>query len=260
VSDRPILALRPGARDARLDEERVLFDRLVRDPDQLTRDVLVERYLPLARKLAAGFSRSDDIEDLEQVAAIGLVKAVDRFDPERGVAFSSLAVPTIVGELKRHLRDRGWAVHVPRPLKELSLRVERVSTQLAGELGRSPTVSELAAATDSSSERVLEALHAAGVRRASSLDQPGSHDEGAAGGREIAVEDPGFSTVEDAAMLDELMHVLAPRERLILELRFRDDRLQSQIAKFVGVSQMHVSRVIKRSLEQLNSAAADQPR
>jgi RNA polymerase sigma-B factor len=265
VSDPPMFVPRRWSRDAcsgdqaraRRDEERVLFIRFARDRDRATRDALVELHLPLARRLASGFSGSDDIDDLEQVAAIGLVKAIDRFEPERGMAFSTLAVPTILGELKRHLRDRGWSVHVPRRVKELSIRVTRVSTQLSGELGRSPTVSELAARADSTSELVVGALNAAAGRRASSLDQPYARDDRDAGGREIAVEDPGFSTVEDSAMLDELLQVLKPRERLIVELRFREDRLQSQIAEHVGMSQMHVSRVIKHSLEQLRSAAAD---
>jgi RNA polymerase sigma-B factor len=235
-------------------EEQLLFTRFARDHDAASRDALVERFLPLARRLAFGFRGREDMDDLEQVAAIGLVKAIDRFDPHRGLAFASFASPTIVGELKRHFRDRCWAVRVPRSVQELAVRIERVSTQLVGELGRAPTIPELAVAADATTERVQEALRAIASRQTSSL-QALRDDAVASAERDVSVEDPGFSVVEDAVMLDMLLDGLPPRDRLVIELRFREDRLQWQIAELVGVSQMHVSRVIRSSLEQLRLAA-----
>ena len=237
-------------------EERQLFARFARDHDAASRAALVERFLPLARRLAFGFRGREDLEDLEQVAAIGLVKAIDRFDPERGLAFSSFASPTIVGEIKRHFRDRCWAVRVPRSLQELGVRIERVSTQLVSELGRAPTIRELAVAADASTERVREALGAIASRQTSSLHEPCDDTGRESTARDVACEDPGFSVVEDAVMLEELLRGLPPRDRLVIELRFREDQLQWQIAEAVGVSQMHVSRVIRSSLEQLRLNAS----
>jgi RNA polymerase sigma-B factor len=245
--------------DPRRDEEQALFVRFARDRDHETRDELVERFLPFARKLASSFRHGQDADDLEQVAAIGLVKAVDRFDPERGLAFSTYATPTILGELKRHFRDQSWTVRVPRSVKELAVRVERVSVDLVSEQGRSPTVQELATATNSTVEHVLEALHATAARNVSSLDGPSTLTGEPDPSRDVCIEDPGFTAVEDAAMLENLLRLLHPRDRLIVELRFREDRLQWQIAEVVGVSQMHVSRVIRRSITQLALAAISRP-
>ncbi len=243
--------------DSRRSEEHALFDRLLAG-DAAARVALVKRFLPLARQLAWSMRGGEDLDDLEQVAAIGLVKAIDRFDPARGFAFSTFAVPTIQGELKRHYRDRGWAVRVPRPVRELAVRVERISSTLSGELGRSPTVAEIAARADCTSERVLESLAALTSRHALSLDHPcNAADEPHAIGREVAAEDPGYAEVEDADRLDTLMNVLPARDRLILELRFREDRRQSQIAEVVGVSQMQVSRLIRRAIEHLRLVAAE---
>ena len=239
--------------------EQALFERL-RTGDASARDALAKRFLPLARKLAWTFVGSDDRDDLEQVAAMALVKAIDRFDPGKGFAFSTFATPTIVGELKRHLRDRMWSVRVPREVQELALRVERVSRELGGELGRSPTVAEIAARTGSTTERVLEAVQAATARHAISFDQSrDSDDDPGAVARYVAVEELGYAAVEDAELLDRLMRVLPPRERRILDMRFREDRVQSQIAEAVGMSQMHVSRVIRDAIEQLWLAATEAP-
>ena len=172
--------------------------------------------------------------------------------PERGLAFSSFAFPTILGELKRHFRDRGWAVRVPRPLQERAARVQRLTEELNGQLGRAPTVAELAARAGMSHEQVVEALQAAKAHHATSIDQP-RHDRDDT--YDVAIDDPGFERAEAAADLDHLMRVLSERERLILHLRFREDRLQSQIAEITGVSQMHVSRLINRSIERLHLAA-----
>jgi RNA polymerase sigma-B factor len=245
--------------DPHRDDEQELFERYARDRDQATRDELVARYLPLARKLALSFRHCEDTDDLEQVAAIGLVKAVDRFEVERGLVFSTYAMPTILGELKRHFRDQTWTVRVPRSVKELAVRLERVSVELVSELGRSPTVPELADATNSTGERVLDALAATAARQVSSLDGPYTLAGEPLSSREVPVEDPGFAAVEDAAMLEKLLRMLHPRDRLIVELRFREDRLQWQIAEAVGVTQMHVSRVIRRSINQLALAAVARP-
>jgi RNA polymerase sigma-B factor len=235
----------------RLHEEYELFEGLTRSPSG--RAAVIERFMPLARQLARRYEGGrEDLEDLEQVAAIGLIKAIDRFDPERGLAFSSFAFPTILGELKRHFRDRGWAVRVPRPLQERASRVTRLTEELATELGRAPTVAEVAARAGSTHEEVVEALQAAKAHHATSFDQPRrDRDET----YDIAVDDPGFERAEAAADLDHLMQVLGERERLILHLRFREDRLQSQIAEITGVSQMHISRLINRSIERLHVAA-----
>jgi RNA polymerase sigma-B factor len=216
---------------------------------------LFERFMPLARKLAARYRNVEDIDELEQVAAIGLMKAVDRFDPERGLAFSSFAFPTILGELKRHLRDRTWSVRVPRALQELTVRVERVSSELAGELGRAPTVAEIAHRCGTGNEAVLEALQTVTARRALSLDQPREADDPDASGLDVAIEETGFARAEDAAVLDELMSILSAREREILRLRFVEDLTQVQIAERVGVSQMQISRLIRGAVVRLQAAA-----
>jgi RNA polymerase sigma-B factor len=236
-------------------EERALFTR--RERDGAARDALVERFLPLARRLARAYDGGDEREDLDQVAAIGLLKAIDRFDPSRGLAFSSSAVPTIAGELKRHLRDRAWSVRVPRAIQDLTLRLERVSVDLAGELGRAPTAAELAARADATIEQVSEALQAARARRAASLDEPSHNDLGGDPvGWEIGVEDFGFAAVEDAEQVEQLMQVLTPRERLVLEMRFGQDHYQWQIAERLGVTQMQVSRLIRNAIAQLRRAAS----
>ena len=239
-------------------EEHALFGRYMRDHDPAVRDAIVERFLPLARQLARRYRGLEDLEDLEQVAAIGLLKAIDRFDPGRGLAFSTYAFPTIAGELKRHFRDRGWAVRVPRAMQELVGRVERASAELSGQAGRTPTVAEIAERTDATPERVLEALRARTARRTHSLDlERDSENGGAPLGRDLVVEDRAFARVEDAAMLDQFMRVLSPRDRLILSLRFREDLLQSQIGVRVGLSQMQVSRSLRSSIDRLRETAVE---
>jgi len=238
--------------ECRRREERVLFDRLLR-ADPSARSALVVRFLPMARKLAWGFRASDDVEDLEQVAAIGLVKAIDRFDPGRGLAFSTYAMPTILGELRHHFRSRGWSVRVPRSVQELAVRVERVSGELVAELGRSPTVAEVAERADCTNERVCEALVAAAARHTVSLDQPSGSP-----GHEVAVEERGYAEVESAETLAALTREMHPRDRRVLEMRFHEDHPQSQIAEVMGMSQAHVSRVIQGAIEQLQLTASRQ--
>jgi RNA polymerase sigma-B factor len=235
----------------RAGEER-LFARFAVDHTPAAREALVERFMPLARSLALRYRTVEDLEDLEQVAAIGLLKAIERFDPERGLAFSSFAFPTILGELKRHLRDRGWSVRPPRAVQELIARVERCSAGLQAELGRSPTVAELAHRAGTSAEQVLEALRAATARHAVSLDQP-RFDAGDPDSRglDVATQDAGFAAAEDALLLDGLLRDLTVRERRVVRLRFLSDLTQAQIGEIVGVSQMHVSRLLRRALTQL---------
>jgi RNA polymerase sigma-B factor len=240
-----------SADPARLRAERLLFERLESDPS--TRADVIDHFMPLARRLARRYvGGREDLEDLEQVAAIGLIKAIDRFDPSRGLAFGTFAFPTVVGELKRHFRDRGWAIRLPRQLQERVTRIDVVTTELSTELGRSPTVAEIAARSSISIEAVLEALEAATARRVTSFDQP---IDDAGGTVDVAIDDPGFDQAETTADLEQLLGVLSEREQLILRLRFGEDRLQSEIAELTGISQMHVSRLIRRSLARLQILA-----
>ena len=222
------------------------------------RDELVERFLPLARQLARRYARPNEpIDDLFQVASMGLLKAIDRFDPERGNAFSTFAVPTIVGELKRYFRDTGWAVHVPRPIQERIGQVNKVVTQLSKELGRSPTPAEVAHDLGVSAEEVLEAMEAASAFDAVSLDMPRSSgdSEGSAYAETVGAHDERFEMVEYNAVIEPTMAALPDRDRLILRLRFERDLTQSEIAERLGISQMHVSRIIRRSLDRLRTVA-----
>jgi RNA polymerase sigma-B factor len=251
---------RAGDRVGRTAEDRRLLERYHRHGDPAAREALVERFLPLARQLARRYQRGGEpLDDLVQVASLGLLKAIDRFDPDRPTAFSSFAVPTILGELKRHFRDRGWSVRVPRDLQEMTVRVDRTAEELARELGRAPTPAEIAEHIGITTEQVLEAREAAGAYRAVSLDRPRDEDEDDASGAEwMGVEDPGFGLAEDAATVERLMVVLSEREREVLRLRFGEDLTQSEIGMRIGVSQMHVSRLIRQAVGRLRAAAVDE--
>jgi RNA polymerase sigma-B factor len=246
--------------DAKSDraDERWLFARFQRNGDRAAHEALVERFLPLARQLARRYERGNEpLDDLIQVASLGLLKAIDRFDPARSTAFSSFAVPTILGELKRHFRDKGWSLRVPRDLQELAVRVERVVDDLASELGRAPTPDEIAQHIGVRTEQVLEAREAAGAYRAVSLDRP--RDDAEAGDDLvdfIGVEDPGYHLADASVTVDSLMSVLNEREREILRLRFAEDLTQSEIGARLGLSQMHISRLIRHAVDQLRQAAA----
>ena len=247
---------KPAERNERIREELRLLERYHREGDQSARDELVERFLPLARQLARRYERpGEQLEDLVQVASVGLVKAIDRFDPDLGTAFSSFAVPTILGELKRYFRDSGWAVHVPRGMQERVIELSRAITRLSRELGRSPSAAELADATGASPEEVLEAMEAAVAYDSVSLEAPRPADEASGEGYldRLGAEDEGYELVEYAATLGPELQALPPRDRLVLHLRFAEDLTQSQIAERIGVSQMHVSRLIRRALERLRS-------
>jgi RNA polymerase sigma-B factor len=245
-------------RAARSRADRRLLER-AHAGDQAARAALVERFLPLARQLARRYQRGGELlDDLNQVASLGLLKAIDRFDPERQTAFSSFAVPTILGELKRHFRDKGWSVRVPRDLQELAVKLEPASEALLRELGRAPTIDEIARRLDATSEQVLEAREAAAAYRAVSLDRPRDDEEDAdplAGA--IGVEDHGFDVAEASATVEHLMRVLSEREREVLRLRFAEDLTQAEIGERVGVSQMHVSRIIRQAVARLREAAEE---
>jgi len=222
--------------------------------DGRARDELIERYMPLARSLALRYRRaSEPLDDLVQVAAVGLVKAVDRWDPGRGLAFSSYAVPTILGELRRYFRDSTWDVRPARDLQELCLSVEEARESLWADLGRSPTVGDIAARLRRSEEEVVEALQATEGRSVRSLDAP-VHDEeqdSVSAGDLIGDVDAEYDRVEAGVTIEHLAGILDDRAREILRLRFKEDLLQSEIAERVGCSQMHVSRIIRSSLERL---------
>ena len=244
---------------SRVAEDRSLFARYLDQRDPVDRDTLVERFLPLARQLARRYERPDvPFDDLFQVACLGLVNAIERFDLEREIAFSSYAVPTILGEIKRYFRDRTWSVRVPRDLQELSLKVDRVAFELDHELQRSPTVSEIVTKVGAGQEAVLEALEASGAYRAASLQAPWGADEdsGETLGDGIGIEERGFAEAEDRATIDRLMRVITPREREVLRLRFAEDLTQAEIGEQVGVSQMQVSRILRQAVTRLRSYAA----
>jgi RNA polymerase sigma-B factor len=237
-----------------------LFARMRIEEDGSAREMLVERYLPLARRLARRYQHTDEpIEDLIQVASIGLLKAVDRFDCSREVMFSSYAVPTILGELKRHFRDRTWSVRVPRDLQELALRVDQTVTRMSLGERHSPTVSEIARVVEASEEQVLEALEAMGAYRASSLDAPRStrDEETETAAEALGWNDRGFDRAEERATLEPLMGRISERERTVLRLRFGDDLTQAEIGERIGVSQMQVSRLIRQALVRLRAGVDD---
>jgi RNA polymerase sigma-B factor len=244
-------------RVARTLRERRLFARYRTHGDLAAREELVNRFLPLATGLAHRYHRGGEpLDDLVQVASLGLLKAIDRFDPERGTAFSSFAVPTIAGELKRYFRDKGWALRVPRDLQELAQRVARTTDRLIHELGRTPTVAEVAGALATTPEQVLEAREAASAYRAESLDHPVGDDQDAAVvGDTLGVDELGYLQAEQSATLQALMWVLTDREREILRLRFAEDLTQSEIGRRVGLSQMHVSRVLRGAVRRLRESA-----
>jgi RNA polymerase sigma-B factor len=240
---------------------RALFVEYAATRDPAVRDELVAAHLGLAEYLARRFAnRGEPLDDLIQVASFGLLKAVDRFDPDRGVEFSTYATHTIVGEIKRHFRDKGWAIRAPRRMQELYLRLGKVVGTLGQELGRSPTIAELAEEVAVSEEEVLEALEAGAAYRFASLDSPvGGEDEGQTLGSKLGEEDAHFADAEHRATLFPLLAQLPPREQRIIRLRFFDGLTQSEIASRLGISQMHVSRLLARSVAQLRAAARTEP-
>jgi RNA polymerase sigma-B factor len=234
-----------------------LWDR-ARSGDRAARERLIELHMPLARSLAVQYRHArEPLDDLCQVANLGLVKAVDRFDPDRGIAFTSYAVPTILGELKRHFRDRTWTIHVSRGVQESIARVEKATEDLRQELGRFPSAAEVAGHCGMTAEEVTEARLAEGASRLASLDAPRPREEPGESGLadQLGGTDASLARVEDAIWIEQLAGTLTAREREVLRLRFVEDLVQREIALRVGVSQMHVSRILRDALAHLADAA-----
>ena len=236
------------------DNEQMLFARWQRDGDQVAREALVRLYMPLARSLARRYGRSSEpFEDLLQVASLGLLKALDRYDPDRGFPFKAFAVPTVLGEMRRYFRDSGWAVHVPRSVQERSLKVRGAQEHLTNQQGRAPTVNGIAQYLELDTEEVIDALQAIQSYETVSLDAPapGGDEDASSYGDSLGDDDERYELVELGVTVASVMSELPAREREILHMRFVEDLTQSEIAARVGVSQMQVSRLLRRSLEQL---------
>jgi RNA polymerase sigma-B factor len=233
------------------------FDAFAETREGGLRDQLIEAHIGLAEYLARRFAnRGEPLDDLVQVASLGLLKAVERFDPARGLEFTTFATPTILGELKRHFRDKGWAVRVPRRVQELHLRITRVVDDLSLELGRAPTYDEVARRAGTSADDVVEAIEAGSAYRSASLDAGRSDDDEAPGLLgQLGTLDPGLADAERRAALEPLIKGLPKREQVMLYLRFYEGMTQSEIAKRLGISQMHVSRLLSRSLQVLRERA-----
>jgi RNA polymerase sigma-B factor len=249
----------PCDRASARETERQLLVAYHRNGDLAAREELVERFMPLARDLALRYTYTDEpLDDLLQVASLGLIKAIDRFEPGRGTKFTSYAAPTILGELKRHFRDKGWALHVPRDLQERTLAVNRETEALSKELGRSPKVREVADGLGCAVEEVLEAQEAAASYAAASLDAPTSRDDGEAASlvELMGEEDTSYELVESRDAILSTWQALPEVERKVLELRFMHDLTQREIGERIGYSQMHVSRLLRRALNRLETAAA----
>jgi RNA polymerase sigma-B factor len=232
-----------------------LFVRWQQEGDRSAREQLVKQYMPLAKKLARRYRGArEPLDDLEQVASLGLVKAIDRYDTSRGIGFQSYAVPTILGELKRYFRDCGWAVHMPRGIQELAIKVEQTQRTLAAKTGRSPSFNELAEYLEISVEDVLDAVEASAAHHAVSFDMPHDDGEGDLGtlGDSLGQVDHRYELVDSGASIARAAASLPERERKVLALRFLADQTQSQIADEVGVSQMQVSRILRKALDHLS--------
>ena len=244
-----------AARAARQREDRELLRRYHVDGDRSAREQLIARHLPLVRSLARRYAgRGEALEDIEQVGAIGLIKAIDRFDLERQVSLATYATPNVVGEIKRHFRDKGWAIRVPRSLQELNAKMSGAIDDLTASLGHSPSVAEIAASLGTTNEEVLEALEVGTAYTALSLDAgPAGGDDDSDPMETIGGEDAEFDRSEDRATLGPALARLPERERQILKMRFEEGLPQTQIAERVGLSQMHVSRLIRRSLATMRA-------
>jgi len=252
----------PASPEQALAAEQELLRRYSETRDADARDELVRRFLPFARSLAHRYSGGGEpSDDLVQVASVGLMSALERYEPDRGVPFAAFAGPTILGELRRHFRDRVWTMRVPRGLQERIRELEEAIVKLSNELEHSPTIADLAAHLSVSEDAVLEAFAASDARRTVSLDRPpaASADDEPAISERIGDEDPGYELVEDRSAIQVGIASLSDLEREVLQLRFVEDLTQSRIAERVGYSQMHVSRIIRRALERLRELAAEAP-
>ena len=255
----PTRALRtsPLAGESRMAADRRLFLRYREDGDARAREELCQRFMPLARQLARRYDRgSGSLEDLQQVASLGLVKAIDRFDVDRGLAFSSFAVPTILGEIRRYFRDTSWAVHVPRGLQERIAQVADATERLSRASGTSPSPTEIADDLGLSPEAVVEALEAATAHSTVSLDLPlGPDDDADSLLASLGAEDESYTKIEYLDAIAPAVRALPERDRLVLQMRFAEDLTQSEIAERIGVSQMHVSRLMRRAIGRLQIVA-----
>ncbi len=241
-------------------DDKILLRRYHEDGDLQAREQLIEQYMSLVRSLARRYSyRGEQLEDLVQIGAIGLIKAIDRFDLDRGVELTTYATPNIIGEIKRHFRDKGWSVRVPRGLQELNVQLSRLVEQLTVQFSRSPTIPELAKAAGVEEEEVLEALESGRAYTSLSLSVGGGggDDDDLDPLESLGTEEHQYEVSEDRAVLAPGFKALDERERKILQLRFFEGLTQSQIAQQVGISQMHVSRLIRRSLEKIRETIAE---
>jgi RNA polymerase sigma-B factor len=246
------------ASDIHTEPEPALFDRWRRRGDEQARAELVNRHLPLVRQLARRYAyTSEPLDDLVQVGSVGLLQAIARYDARVGSNFKAYAVPTILGELRRHFRDTAWSVHLPRSLQERTRNVQVAVGALQATLGRSPTIAEIAARIDATSEQVIEAMEARMAYRVESLDAPADADDEREKWRSAGEIDDGFDTAEQSAFLSRALNALPERERDLVRLRFEEDLSQSEIGRRLGISQMHVSRLLRRALARMETIARD---
>jgi RNA polymerase sigma-B factor len=246
------------AHDLRTESESVLFDLWRRRGDERAHAELVSRHLPLVRRLAHRYAyTSEPFEDLIQVGSVGLLQALARYDSHAGSSFKSYAVPTILGELRRHFRDTAWSVHLPRSLQERTRTVQNAISALQGTLGRSPTIGEIAERIGGSSEQVIEAMEARLAYRVESLDAPAEPGDERDQWRQARELDEGFDTAEQSAFLSRALKALPERERHLVRLRFQEDLTQSEIGRRLGLSQMHVSRLLRRALTRMQAITSD---
>jgi RNA polymerase sigma-B factor len=242
----------PRDQRRRAEQERMLFERYRARRDPLDREVLFRRFLPLATALARRFRRtSEPMDDLVQVACVGLLNAIDRFDVKRGPAFSSYAVPTILGELRRHFRDRTWSVHVPRDLQDRALKVERATAELSAAKGRTPSVAEVAESLGVTDAQVVEARRALVAYEPLSLDAPADDGDGRVIADKLGDDESGYSCAEGFAFVDHVLRLLTVRQREVLRLRLREDLTQQEIGERVGLSQMQISRILRDAIDRL---------
>ncbi|MEA2495889.1 MAG: polymerase sigma-B factor [Thermoleophilaceae bacterium] len=246
------------APDIQRDPEIALFERWRRRGDARAHGELVDRHLPLVRQLARRYSyTSEPLDDLVQVGSVGLLHALDRYDARVGSSFKAYAVPTILGELRRHFRDTAWSVHLPRSLQERTRAVQLAVNSLQATLGRSPTIGEIAARVDASTEQVIEAMEARFAYRVESLDAPAEPGDEREQWHTAGAVDAGYATAERSAFLSRALKALPERERALVRLRFEEDLSQSEIGRMLGISQMHVSRLLRRALERMEAIAGD---
>jgi RNA polymerase sigma-B factor len=246
------------APDIHSETESALFDRWRRRGDETAHAELVNRHLPLVRQLARRYAyTSEPLDDLVQVGSVGLLRALSRYDARIGSSFKAYAVPTILGELRRHFRDAAWSVHLPRSLQERTRAVQVAVAALQGVLGRSPTIAEIAERIDATSEQVIEAMEARMAYRVESLDAPTEPGDERDQWRNTGEVDDGFDTAEQSAYLSRALNALPDRERMLVRLRFEEDMSQSEIGRQLGISQMHVSRLLRRALTRMETIAGD---